>query len=595
MPDHHAAGRTRITPSTEHAPAHRELSSAGKACAAWFRQLARALRTCRLYRPENPLVQSVRENTVDALLQQLRNHGGWTLRFTPGELLLGEERIVSAPAKDASEAAATSPETRLPFMFYRDGIRSMRIADTLSRGEAYELFDALVLGCNEKTQTDDLVTLLWQANLSAVMVDSAPLEQTFYLSDRNRAPEARGTTAARFDSGVSGTEVRAQLGQAAGGQGLHLDTFDDWPLAPKCVDVVEAFEVLQMEAGDGRLEALSEWAREKDGDWDADVPALFRQILAMDRTEDTRTALAGATATWVTGMIEQHHLQRSGRALALLDELDLGYERSTEVLQRGLEHVDAAELSDYLDEAEPSEHGRFAALMVHIGEAAVPLTYEVMGRALRSRVRAAAATALCYQCAERPDLLERFVNEPRPDTLLHLVFVLGQIGGAGVLEMLRGAAQHSDPRVRRQAVLSLGGVPESERTPALLDELARLDPHILSTTLGLLARHRDENVTRFILSLIQDPEFESRGEDVQRAMFGALGDVADDSVVQALAKLLHRGPGWLARRTFLQFAAALTLRRLGTPAALAALQAGLKSRNAAVRSACQDAMKSRTP
>src|SRR5205814_1747840 len=121
----------------------------------------------------------------------------------------------------------------------------------------------------------------------------------------------------------------------------------------------------------------------------------------------------------------------------------------------------------------------------------------------------------------------------------NLVFVLGQIGGVGVVDMLRRATQHTDPRVRRQAVLSLGGVPAAERTPVLLDELARLDPHILSTALHLLARQRDEINTRFILSLIKDPEFETRSEDVQRAMFGALAEVADDGVVSALDKLLN--------------------------------------------------------
>jgi hypothetical protein len=159
--------------------------------------------------------------------------------------------------------------------------------------------------------------------------------------------------------------------------------------------------------------------------------------------------------------------------------------------------------------------------------------------------------------------------------------------------MLQSVARHADARVRRQAVLSLGGVPEAERTPVLLDELARLDPHILSTTLGMLARQRDENVTRFILAIITDSDFEGHSEDVQRALFSALGEVANDSVVSALDKILNHSHGWLGRRTYTQFAAALTLRRLGTPAALQVLERGLKSRNQSVRTACADATKAK--
>ncbi len=588
---------TQATEPAGSSPSNRgELSAAARSCASWFRQLARALKTCRLYRTENPLVQNVREGTVVSLLEQVRAHGDWSLRFTPTEILLGQERVVGVSGKsNVREENITSPESRLPFLFYRDGIRSIRIISTIPRAEALEFFDALVTGCNEKVQTDDLVTLLWQANLSQVAVEAAPLEQTFYFSNQAMVtPEARGrSSAAAVTGSVSGTEVRANLGQSAGGQGLHLDTFDDWGLATELVDVPSAFERLQQDADASRRRVLEQWQAEKDSDWDARVPDLFRGLARIDETEDTRTALACATATWMTGMIEQHHVVRAGRALALLDELDVDRTRAFEVIERGLGQVSAGELADYLDEADPAEHGRFAALMVRVGTPAVPLTYEVMGRAMRSRVRAAAATALCYLCAEQPERLEPFLDEPRVDAMLNLVFVLGQIGGVGVVDMLRRAAQHSDPRVRRQAVLSLGGVPAAERTPVLLDELARLDPHILSTALSLLARQRDEIVTRFIVSLIRDPEFETRSEDVQRAMFGALAEVADDTVVSALDKLLNRGGGWLVRRSYTQYAAALTLHRIDSHAAKQALQNGLKSRNSTVRTACIDAMNAR--
>jgi HEAT repeat protein len=339
--------------------------------------------------------------------------------------------------------------------------------------------------------------------------------------------------------------------------------------------------------------ALAHWREEKDGDWDRKVPQLFRRILLLDDTDDTRAALAHASATWLVHMLDRHQLARAGKALELLDEVDPGHRRSREALARGLQTLDAAEMAEFLDEAEPAEQGRFAGLMVRLDEVATPFTFQVMGRATRGRTRAAAATALCYQCADHPERLQPFIDDPRLDVMLNLVFILGQIGGTGVVDMLRLAAQHPDPRVRRQAVLSLGGVPETERVPVLLDELARLDPHILGATLNLLARQSDQQASRFILGLIADPEFETRSEDVQRALFNALAEVAEDGAVPALEKLLNHNPGWLARRSFTQFAAALTLHRMGTPAARAALQTGLKSKHATVRSACADALKAR--
>ncbi len=48
---------------------------------------------------------------------------------------------------------------------------------------------------------------------------------------------------------------------------------------------------------------------------------------------------------------------------------------------------------------------------------------------------------------------------------------------------------------------------------------------------------------------IEATDFESRAEGNQRALFSALGEVADDAAVPALETLLNRG-GWFARRSF---------------------------------------------
>lgn len=568
------------------------MSPIAKGGASWFRQLARAMKTTRLYRAENPLVLQVRNQVVQALQTQVRTHGAWMLRFTPSEIHLGDEVIV-APKVESAMTAETfqSAEEKLPFMFYRDGVRSIRVLPSVPTEDAENFFDALALGCTESPTYEDLVTLLWQANLKHIQVDSVPLEQTFYLSAHGSARrESTGNSAPILGNAVAGTEVRANIGQATGVQGLHMDTFDDWGVPAGEIDVIEAYEQLDANAEALRGDILTYWRNEKDGDWDRAVPELFRRILLIDDSDDTRNALAHASATWLLNMLERHQIARACKALELVGDVDPHHKRANEVLNRSLGTVDAASLAEFLDEADAVEQGRCAGLLVRMGGVATPLTFQVMARAARSRTRAAAATALCYQCADQPELLKPYIDDPRLDVMLNLVFVLGQIGGKGVVDMLRLAAQHSDPRVRRQAVLSLGGVPEAERVPVLLDELARLDPHILGTTLGLLARQRDEQISRFIIGLISDPEFENRSEDVQRALFNALAEVAEDSAIPALEKLLNHNPGWLAKRSYTQFAAALTLFRLGTPKARGVLQQGLKSRHGTVRSACADAM-----
>ena len=171
----------------------------------------------------------------------------------------------------------------------------------------------------------------------------------------------------------------------------------------------------------------------------------------------------------------------------------------------------------------------------------------------------------------------------------NLVFVFGHIGGPAIVPLLRTVARHPEPRVRRQLVQALGSVPPDERDPLLLEQLGARDPQLLATALNMLTREKDPRVARAILALIESPDFESRNEDNQRTLFGVLGDIAGDPAVPALEALLHQG-GWFARRTFQRVAAARTLRQIGTPDAMAALEAGVSARSEAVRAACLEAL-----
>jgi HEAT repeat protein len=128
--------------------------------------------------------------------------------------------------------------------------------------------------------------------------------------------------------------------------------------------------------------------------------------------------------------------------------------------------------------------------------------------------------------------------------------------------------------------------------PILLSLLDTRNPQLLAATLNMLTREKNREVARTILQRIEAPDFESRSEENQRTLFGALGEVADESAVPALEALLHKG-GWFARRTLQRTCAARTLQRLGGERAIAALETGLQSRSEAVRAACLDAIAAR--
>lgn len=578
-------------PASSRMLAARELSPMANAAAAWFRLLARGLKVFRLYRPENPIVRQTQDNLAKGLESLLEQYGALQLHFAPNEIRLGDEPIVRA-GQNGGEVGNAALDL-LPFLFYRDGIRHIRIVPGAPRHEIDLWFDALRLAGSGPASNDDLVTLLWQANLSHILTESVPYEQTIYLSSRPGGPGRGGSARTQtFVATPEGEEIRAEIGQVAGPQGLHKDTFDDWPLPVDRVEAPAAWEALKAASASARARLIKEWETELATPWTALAPAVLKRVGTLLPGDESRTAIGHALASWLAVAIVNGTWQEAEQALALLRLADPGLEHSGPELEASLEGIDKAEIAERLDEASPEDNARFAALCVGLGPPAVDLLTEVLGSAARSRTRAAASTALCYLCQEQPELLAPYLEDSRWFLVRNLVFVLGQLGGPEVAELLRAAAHHPELRVRRQVVQSLGNVPSAERLPILIAQLDTQDGQLLAAALGMLMREKGRPVARALLDRIEAPHFESRPEAIRRSLFGALAEVADDTTVPALEALLHRG-GWFARRTLERVAAARVLQRIGTEKALAALEAALRSRNEAVRAAALDALEAR--
>ena len=573
----------------------KDLSAQGQAAAEWFRKLANALKSSRLYLPGNPIVKQIRDQLVDELIQHLDYFGSWKFSFTSNEILLENEAVVrpSPVDPDLGVPLVRTPEEVLPYLFYRDGIRVMVMRKGMPRREIDALFDALRIVGASAAGNDDLVTLLWQANLREIQVESVPLEQAIFLSAK--AARRRGGPANKglaFAAAPSGSEIRGELGQGSGSQGLHKDTFDDWPLPEVHVPAVNAYRALLPVIEPLRAGALADWETEKSRDWTDEAPEVLRKILELDPREETRRGLAHSICTWLSASIRTCSWQEASKALTLLREFDPDLSRVDTELEEALSDLPEDEVVSRLDEGEPTEHAQFAALIVALGERARGLAFMVLSFCTRMRARAAASTALCYIYGDEPKKLAPYLDDVHWYVVRNVVFVLGQIGGSGVVDMLRTAALHHDPRVKRAVVQALGGVSRAERTPVLMSLLQTRDPQLLAAVLGMLTRERNPRVTRALFDRIAAPNFADLSEVIQRTLLNALLEVADEELVEPLVQLLQHGP-WLSRPSLAGVGAARALQRIGNEPALAALEAGLRGRNEAIAAVCLDAMGAR--
>lgn len=572
----------------------KELSPRAFAVARWLRYLARSLRVMRLYREENEVTGNAK-NIIATQLDELLENGHLELRIGSNEILLEGESVVRLQKRKSGQDVIRSPEEDLPFFIYQDGIRALRILQKVPRKEVDVLVDALRARGRGPDTENDLVTMLWQANLNMIQIESVPLEQTIYLSSRRPSggSDGGGTRGHAFVMAPAGEELHADLGQAGGPQGLHRDTFDDWELPDETTDVMEAYMALLPDMEAARAQFQIDWVQEWVADWAVDAPEVLREVLAQDASIPTRRALTHFVITWLVGAFQHREWIETQRALELLREFDPDRTVSDGPLEASLSEIEAQPLAEQLDTADAEEQARFLGLTVAIGRPALRLTFDVMAHAQRGRLRAAACTALAYLCEEQPDFLEPWITDMRWFVVRNVVFILGQIGGSDVVPMLRTAAHHRDVRVRRAVVHALASVKLAERMPILLSMLDTPDPQLLSAVLNLMIREPRREIAQELLRRIAASDFDARHEDAQRALLSALGEIAGDDLVEPLAEILNGG-GWFARVTTRRLGVARMLQKIGTEKALAVLDEGLRSKSEAVRAAVLDAIAARS-
>src|SRR4051794_17162343 len=110
-----------------------EQQAAVKAVRHWVNQLARTIKSCRLYEsPDNPVVQRARLEVAKDLQSLLDQHGTIALRFTSDDILYEGESLYPARSR----------EDNLALPFYRDGIRHITFLQGVPVEQIHALIDA---------------------------------------------------------------------------------------------------------------------------------------------------------------------------------------------------------------------------------------------------------------------------------------------------------------------------------------------------------------------------------------------------------------------------------------------------------------------
>jgi HEAT repeat protein len=558
--------------ASEPAPAQ---DHAARTAGAWLNQFARTLKTCRLYDQNNPTVIRFREDLGSSLRKALNEHGSLRYRFTSEDVFHEEVSLYPARSRDDNFA--------LPF--YRDGVRSITFERGIEQRELGAVLDALLRVTGQNEDDDDLVTLLWEANLQHVSVDYVPAEGEIGSGSTQEGgallpwPQAGGDELGATTEEAATEEIEPPPGRS-----------DDWSVGDQTVEIEAGFE---------ELDALapSEVQRFRD-EYDAEhavspvtaTLAIANALLAGEASDEDRRELAVFLPRVLRQAVSHSSWLEAREAVYLLGACGPGawsVEQFAQELQQPISVSSAVERMDQMDAPAVVDMIGFGR---SLGDPAVDWLMLLLAESQNRRNRRMLAEAIADLCRGNPERLAAHLSDPRWYVVRNTVHILGWIGGNAIVGLLESAMRHPDVRVRHEAVAALGQADFRLARPLLLRLLDTPDPRLFSAVLHQLSAERDPATARILMAMMQDQAFEQRSAEEKRAIYSALSSTGGDEVLPGLEEDLHR-TSWFSRaqETHRQ-AIARIVARIGTPLARTVLERGAQSRRAPVKKACTDAL-----
>jgi hypothetical protein len=557
-----------------------EEQAAIKAATAWISLLSRTLKTCRLYDGANPTVARFRDELSASLNHLTDEHGALNFKITSEDLLYDETSMYPAKSRDDNLA--------LPF--YRDGIHAITFHPGIERRETDAVVDALLKVTGQNAGDDDLVTLLWEAQLSHVEMEYVPSEGDLGVNVGAEVaspvpwPQQGAAEASESEEGESGG---AAVTATDGGQTTRSD---DWSTGDLTIEVEAAFAELEtLMAGEtGRFSAQHE--AEHARSLVESAIAIANACLAANLNASDRDEIARFLPRALRQSVGDGAWHQAGATLALLGRCGSQEWSAETFAQEVLQPISITSTVEKLDQQDSRGVKEFVEFAGELGDPAVDLLNLVLGESKVRRTRRLLAEAVTELCRNNPERLAPWLSDPRWYVVRNIIHILGWIGGPQIVGLLQTAARHPEPKVRHEVVSALGQLDLKLARPLLIKMLDGAATRLFSLILHQLSSKRDSATSRLLIGFLQDPKFEQRPIEEKRAIYSALSATGGDDILPELEAELLKGNWFTRTQETHRQAIARCIARLGTPAAKEMLERGAQSKRAAVRRACEEAL-----
>jgi HEAT repeat protein len=542
-----------------------------------LKMLDKAFKTSRTYGPNNPVAQKFFHEFYTDLTARLETLDTLTFVVQRSELYFQNEVVYQTESKTEN----------LAFKLYVDGIRELSLHKGLTESDLASFLEALWGDYDSATSDDDIVTRLWEKNLSAITFVTAEeviksSDTTDILTPQDSEMLNRPVASLRE---VSSAEKARQANEGASGSGQRS----------RFQSSLAGYEVSPQELEKLAKEIEIESAR----DDTAYILDMLTVILASEKSPTLLASLVDVFGKILETLAKYGNWPMINHVAGLLEEAqelcpDLPEEHKKKLsrlfdsLGRP-EQIKAIEAVLNMDPNVKTEG--LLAFLLQLKPLAVPALCTLLANLESEEHRAVVCEALCTLAKDSPEPLIRGLSDRRPRYVRNLISIIGKLKNPRLVEPLEKLMLHPDSQIRNEVIRTLGALSPSGNGSKLIAFLTDAEEAVRLSALKTLTTGQYTAPFSAWSPIITHKQFMDRSVAEKRMTFQAMRQTSGEEAVPYWHELVTQRL-WIDSKNKQSIGVLATevLGKVGTPAAIAALEAGQKRMNRAIRNACSTAL-----
>ncbi len=528
-----------------------------------LRALSTAMRSFRLYGGESPMLGRFLD-ALRARLVALFEHVPVVHLHIDEDEIRWEGHVVYPTGGESGDLA---------FLFYKDGIRGLTFLSGFE-GEVQAFLSLLSKAPHLREEEDDLVTLLWQADLEGLRYE--------YFEPGNEGVDPPGLDG-KAPEPVDVRDVRAAASEPS--TSLSPDDFQ------------ETLYFLD----DSELRRVAEMVKsEADRDLLGDVlAALFDRM--EDGDEERQARIVQILNELLPSILSSGQFERSGLLLQeLVDLASRGETLSAPAMKeiRGIFDLLARpetihQLVETLEEQPGALQGdSLGKLLGYFPPEALAPLMRAVEAVPRPDVKRVLERAIDRLVEANRDAVVGLLRDPDPGVAAGAARWAGRLSIGAAVSGVVNLLEHSEPRVRSAAISALQDLRAAAAGRSLLPLLDDTDRDVRIAAARTIAALDFAPARPSLEAAITSKELRSADRTEKLAFFEAYGRLAGGDGVALLDRALN-GKSWLGRGESAETraCAALALARVRHPSARDSLMAAVNDADPVVRTAVARALR----